>query len=154
MKVSEAFEQQLTLDLHHELNSNPTLSNLWVAAKRHYVDEDKMLIKSEIAQHVVDKLDFNFVTMHLLNHFSDHIRQHRNLLNASSELPEKPMMDPKQVCSQSNRRRVTFQILRRNAQKEVFPFPELKTNAVFQYRNNEILLNNVPIKRMIKIPRP
>jgi len=66
-----------------------------VAAKHRRVDEDKMQIESEIAHHLVDQSDFNFVKMHLLNHFSDHIRQLGNILNVSSELPEKAMMDLK-----------------------------------------------------------
>jgi hypothetical protein len=82
-----------------------------VAAKRRQVDEDISKAKSEIAQHLVDKSDFNFVKMHLLNHFSDHIRQLGNLLNVSSELPEKAMMDHKQEYRQSNRHEAAFQIL-------------------------------------------
>jgi hypothetical protein len=58
--------------------------------------------------------------MHLLNHFSDHIRQVGNLLNIRSKLPEKAMMDLKQACRQSNRHEATFQIFQTKAQKEVF----------------------------------
>jgi thiaminase len=74
-----------------------------------------MQTQSEIAQHLVHELDFNFVKMHLLNHVSDHIRQLGNLLNVSSELPEKAMMDIKQVYLQSNRHEAPFQILRTTA---------------------------------------
>jgi len=86
-KVSEALKKQLTLDKQEEQESDPTWNNHSAAAKHLRVDEDKMQIESEIAQHLVDESDFHFVKMHLLNHFSDHIRQLANLVNVSSELP-------------------------------------------------------------------
>jgi hypothetical protein len=54
-------------------------------------------IKSKIAQHLVDESDFNFVMMHLLNHYSDHVCQLGNRLNISFELQETAMMDLKHV---------------------------------------------------------
>jgi hypothetical protein len=85
------------LDKQHELESDSAWSNLAVSAKRRRVDEDKTQIQSEIAQHLVNKSDFNFMKMHLLNHFSDHIRQLGNHLNVSSELSETGILDHKQV---------------------------------------------------------
>jgi hypothetical protein len=90
-----------------------------VAAKRHHIDEDEAQIKSEIAQHLVDYSVFNFVKMHLLQHFSDHICQLGKLLNASSELPEKAMMDVKEGYRQSNCHEAAFQIVRMQARMEV-----------------------------------
>jgi len=52
-----------------------------------------MQMDSGIAQHLVDESDFNFVKIHLLDHFSDHIHQHGNLLDLSSELPEQTIKD-------------------------------------------------------------
>ena len=95
--VSEALKSQLTLDKQEEQNSNCTWNNLSVTAMRRRVDEDKMQIESEIAQYLVDESDLNFVDIHLLNHFSDHIRHLGKLLNERFELPEKEMMDLKQV---------------------------------------------------------
>jgi hypothetical protein len=88
-------KKQLALNKQEERESHPAWNNLAVAAKRDRIDEDNMLIESEVAQHLVDESDFNFVKMHLLNHFSDHIRQLGNRLNVSSELPEKVMMNLK-----------------------------------------------------------
>jgi len=88
-KPLEALKRQLTLDNQEEKESDPAWNNLSAAAKHHCVDEDTMQNESEIAQHLVDKSDFHLVKMHLLNHFSDHIRQLGNLLNVSSKLPEK-----------------------------------------------------------------
>jgi len=119
-KVSEALTQQLTLDKHQERESDATCNNVSAAANRRHDEEDKMQTESEIAQHLVDKSDFNFMKMHLLTHFSDHIRQLGNLLNVSSEHPEKAMMDLVQAYGQSNRHGPAFQILQTKAQKELF----------------------------------
>jgi len=153
-KVSEALKKQLTLDKQEERESDPAWNNLSAAAKRGHVDEDKMWIESEIAQHLVDESDFNFVKMHLLNHLSDHIRQLGNLLNVSSELPEKAMMDLKQAYQQSNHHEAAFQILRTTARNEVFQYRELNSNAAKQRHNNDMLLTKAPIKRMMKNPQP
>jgi len=88
--TSEAKKKYLTLDKQKERESDPAWNNLSMAAEHCRVDEDKTQIELEIAQHLVEESDFNFVKMHFLNHFSDHIRQLANLLNGSSELPEKP----------------------------------------------------------------
>jgi hypothetical protein len=53
--------------------------------------------------------------MHLLNHFSDHIRQLGNLLNVRSELPEKAMMDYKQAYHPCNHHEAAFETLPTNA---------------------------------------
>jgi len=103
------------LDIQEEQESDPAWNNLPAAATRRRVDEDTMQIESDIAQHLVDESDFNFVKMRHLNHFSDHIRQLGNLLNVRSELPEKAMMDLKQAYRQSNGHEANFQILRTKA---------------------------------------
>jgi thiaminase len=121
-KVSEALKKQLTLDKQEERESDPAWNNVSAAAKSRRIYEDKTQIVSEIAQRLINKSDFNFVKMHRLNHFSDHIRQLGNLLNVSSELPEKVMMDLKQAFQQSNRHEAAFQILRTKARKKVFQY--------------------------------
>jgi hypothetical protein len=68
-----------------------------MAAKLYHVVDDKMLIMSELAQYLVDKLDFNLVRMNLLNQFSNRIHQVGNHLNARSELPERVMIDSTQA---------------------------------------------------------
>jgi len=127
--VSKAFNKQLTQAKEGERKSDPARNHLPAAGKRHQVDEDKMKIELEIAQHLVDESDFNFVMIHLLNHFSDHIHQVGNLLEASSELPERVRTDLKQVYWPWNGHEATFQILRKKAQKEVFQYRELNPNT-------------------------
>jgi len=111
---------QLTFDKQEERESDPTWNNVSVAAKGRRIEEDKMQIESEIAQHLVDESDFNFVKMHLLNHFSENICQLGYLWNVSSKIPDKVMMDLKQAYWQSNYHGAAFQILRLKTRKEVF----------------------------------
>jgi len=153
-KVSEALKMQLTLDKQEERESDPAWNNDSAAAKRRRVDEDKTQIELDIAPHLVDESDFNFVKMHLLNHLSDHIRQLGNLLNVSSELPEKAMMDLKQAYRQLNHHEAAFQILRTKAQKAVFQYRVLNAHAAKQCRDDHMSLTKVPIKRLMKTQRP
>jgi len=125
-----------------------------VAAKRRHIDEDKTQIESEIAQHLVDESDFNFVKMHLLIHFSDHIRQLGNLSNVSTALPEKAMMDHKQAYRQSNRLEAAFQILQMKTRKEVFQYRGLNSNTAKQLHEDSMPLTKVPIERMMQNPQP
>jgi len=74
-KVSDALEQQLTLDEQEVWESDPLRGNLSVAVKPYTIDVYKMQMKSDIAQHILNKSDFNYVKMHLVNHFTDYIRQ-------------------------------------------------------------------------------
>jgi len=92
--------------------------------------------------------------MHLRNHFSDHIRQLGNLLNVSSELPDKAMMDHKEAYRHSDQHEAAFQILRKKAQKEVFQYWELNANTAKQCRDNDLPLTKAPIKRMMNNPPP
>jgi hypothetical protein len=73
-KLSEALNKQFTLDKQEERESNPAWNNRSTDAKRRHLDEAKTQVELEIAQHLVDESDFNFMKILLLNHFSDHIR--------------------------------------------------------------------------------
>jgi len=107
-------ETQLTLDKQENRESDSGLYNLAVAGMRRLFDEDKIPINSEIEHYLVEESKFNFVIMHLLNHFSDHIHQLGNLLNVSSKLPERVIMDLKQSYQQANAHEAAAQILQTN----------------------------------------
>jgi hypothetical protein len=126
--------------------------NLSSAGMSHHVDEKKMQIKSEIAQHVVDESDFNFVNMHFQNHLLYHIRQLGNHGNISSELPVKQGRHFKQRYQQSNSHKATYQILRTKARQMVFQYREIYTNNAQQRHENIMPLTNVPIKQMMNKP--
>jgi len=113
-----------------------------------------MRIKSRIAQQLVNKSDFNFVKIHLLNHHSDHICQLGNLTNVSSELPERVMMDLKQAYRQSNRNQAAFQIFSTKSRMEVCQYQELNVQPAKRSCKDDMPLNKVPIKWMMKYPSP
>ena len=91
-----------------------------MVAKPCRVDEDKTQNESENAQHHVDKLDFIFVKMHLLNHFSEYIHQGGRISNPSSKLQERAMMDLKYTYQQLNDQEAAFQTVQVKPQKVVF----------------------------------
>jgi len=77
--VSEASKKQLTLDNPEKWEGDPGWENHCAAPKCRHVVEENMHIKSDIAQHLVDQSDINFVKMHLLKHLSDNMRLLGNL---------------------------------------------------------------------------
>jgi len=147
-------KKQLTLDNQDQRESDPAWNNLSPAAEHCRIDENESQIESEIAQHLVVKLDFNFVKMYLFNHFSDHTHQLGNHLNSSSELQERAMMDLWQVYRQSHCHEAAFQILPKQAREGVFRYWELNENAAKQHHIDEIPLTKAPMKCMMKSQQP
>jgi hypothetical protein len=111
----EALKQQLALNKQQNQKSNPSRNIHSEVTKHCHVDENNLQIESEISQHLVDKLDFNFVKMCLLNHTFDHVHQLGNRLNICSELTENAIMDYKQMYAQSNLHEAAFQMLQTEA---------------------------------------
>ena len=111
-------------------------------------------MESWIAQHLLDQLDLICVKMYLLNHFSDHISQLFNLGNVSSELPERVMINCKQVYRQSNCHEATVQILQMKARKAVFQYRALNANPATQRRIYDMPQTKAPINRIMKNLRP
>jgi len=113
-----------------------------------------MQIESEIKQHLVDQTDFSLVKMDFLNRSSYHIRQLGNLLNASSELPDRAMMDLKQAYRRANRHEAAFRPLWATARKVVSQYWKLTVYAAKQRCYEDIPSTTVPIERMMKNPLP
>jgi len=147
--VSEVLKKQLTLDQLEEPLSDPTWNNQSATEKCCSVAEDKMQIKSEIAQHLFDESDFSCVQMYLLHHLPNHIRQFGNLLNISAELSEKVMMDLTQAYHQSNSAEATFHMLGTKSRKDVSQYGELNGNAAKQPRDEYLSVTKAPIKQMM-----
>jgi len=87
--------------------------------------------------------------MHLLNHFSDLIRQLGNPLKACCELPERAMMDFTQVYQQLNCHEVDIQVVWIQARKEVMQSRELNVYPANQRRDDEMPLTNLSPKPMM-----
>jgi len=113
-----------------------------------------MQIESEIAHYLVKESDFRSVQMHLLIHFSDHIRQNGNLSNIYSEPPEKAIIDLKHAYQQPNQHEAALQILGIKAWKKVIQYQELNTNAAKQDSDDDMTLTNVHIKWIMKNLQP
>jgi hypothetical protein len=77
--VLEASKRRLTLNTQQAWESDPAWNNLSVAANLPHILADNMLTEPETAEHLVDQSDFDFVIMHLLNHFLDHIQEVGNI---------------------------------------------------------------------------
>jgi hypothetical protein len=129
-KVSEALQTELTLDKLEAWESDPAWNKLCAAAKCHSIDEDELQIESAIAEHLVDQSDLNFVKVHPLNNFFDHIHRLGNQLHVCYELPGTVRMDHKQAYRQSNCHEAAFQILQTNNQQNVCQYHELNGNAI------------------------
>jgi len=134
------------LDKQEEYGSHQAWNIPSVAGKSRCVDEDTTRIESDITQHHADELGSNLVTMHLQNHFADHICQLGNFLNAHSELLERLMMDLVQAYHQSNCHEAACHILQTRTRKEVFQDQELNANTANQRRNYQMPLTTVFIK--------
>jgi len=107
-QVSVVLSTQHTFDTQGEHEAKPGSNNPSTAAKSRPLDEAEIQIKSEIAQHLVNELDVNFVNLHLLNFFSYNIQQLGNLLNPVSEHPERACIEHKLLYQQPNCVEATF----------------------------------------------
>jgi len=119
-KASKAFKMQYTLHKQEEWKSDPASNSLSVPATHRHVDEGQWQIMSKIPQHSLDELDLNFVQMHLLNHFSDHISQLGSMFNATSKLAPRAMTNQKQVYRRSNCDEGAFKMMQRYPKSRCF----------------------------------
>jgi len=136
MMVPEALKNHVTFNNLDKQDSDSAGNNLSTAAKRCQVDNNQKHMEWEVAQYIVDKSDLDYVIIHLMNHFPDHISQLAIILNASCELQERVMMDLKQAYQESTQNEVAIQIMQMNARKVLFQYGELHEMAV----NNIVLM--------------
>lgn len=143
--VSETMQIQVFFDTQDDLQSHPSCSNISVAVNPCCIDEDRLQSWSEVAQHLVNESDFNFVRMHLLNHCFDNTRLLGNLSTASSQLPQRAMMELKLAYRQSNFYEAAFQNLRTKAQRKLFQFGAVSANTEKSCCNEELSLTQMSI---------
>jgi hypothetical protein len=149
-KVAEALRKQLSEDLRLGRESEPGWRSLSNAAKTRRIEQDRQTIEFEVQANLSEESDFNFVKMHLLTHFSHHIRQLGHLSNVSSELPEHAMMDIKAAYRISNRNEATEQILRTNTRRDFFAFRNLNHHAQMLRLGDNTTPNKLPAVRKLK----
>jgi hypothetical protein len=149
-KVAEALRKQLSEDLRLGRESIQGWRSLLNAVKTHRIMQDRQTIEFEVQAKFSEESDFNFVKMHLLTHFSNHIRQLGHLSKVSSELPEHAMMDIKAAYRISNRNEVTKQILHTNTRRDFFAFRNLNHHAQMLCLGDNTTPNKLPAVRMLK----
>jgi hypothetical protein len=128
-KVAQVLRQELAEELQIARESAGDWSRLSHAAKARRVEEDRQIVDSEIHQHLTDEADFNFIKMHLPNHFGNSIRQLGHLSNLTAELYEHEMIDIKDAYRRSNRNEASTQILRTKARSECFKYRKMERDA-------------------------
>ena len=93
---------------------NPYQLSGMTAAKRHQIaDEQCRDLDGVMADIYEQDVDFNFVKIHLLSHFGDHVRHFGNIQMYSTKSGETShKLIIKECCRQSNRNDTSHQILR------------------------------------------
>lgn len=107
------------------LNQHP-LAGATAAKRRCIADEQRRDLDSMIADIHDEDVDFNFVKIHLLSYFGDHIRGFGNIQKYSTEAEEishKSMI--KEDYRESNNNAVSHQILGTSARLESFKIHEM-----------------------------
>jgi hypothetical protein len=106
---------------------------LWgatVAKRRRIADEQRRDLDGIVADIYDEDVDFNFVKMHLLSHFGDHIRRFGNIQMYSTESGEtshKTMI--KEGYQRSNKNDASQQILQSYARLDSFKIHEMNIQA-------------------------
>jgi len=104
-----------------EVLNQPRLSGATVAKRRRIADEQPNNLDGIVADIYEEDVDFNFVKIHLLSHFGDHVRHFGNIQmysTKSGERSHKTMI--KEGYRRSNRNDVSHQILQTYARLDCF----------------------------------
>ena len=106
------------------------LQGLTATQRRRIADEQHQQLEGVVADIYDEDVDFNFVKIHLLSHFADHIRRFGNIQMYSTESGEtshKAMI--KEGYRRSNKNDASYQILRTYAKLDGFKIHEMNVNA-------------------------
>jgi len=109
-KVLEAMIMEHISDNQEELETKLMWNTLFPAADVYGHNEAKIMIKPQIAHHLVDELALNFVKMHLLKNITHHIQQRGVFECGIFELPEKGIINLKQAYQQSTSNVASFKV--------------------------------------------
>ncbi|KAG0639401.1 hypothetical protein HOY80DRAFT_1074395 [Tuber brumale] len=115
---------------YHEVLNQHRLSGLTVTQRRRIADEQRPELEGVMANIYDEDVDFNFVMIHLLSHFADHIWRFGNIqmyLTESGETSHKIMI--KEGYRRSNKNDASYQILRTYARLDSFKILEMNVIA-------------------------
>ena len=113
-----------------EVLNQHRLSGTTAAKRRHIVDEQRRDLDGIVADIYDEDVDFNFVKIHLLSHFGDHVRRFGNIQIYSTESGEtnhKTMI--KEGYRRSNKNDASHQILWTYARLDSFKIHEMNIQA-------------------------
>ena len=112
---ASVFRHELSEELRTRGEESSDWNRLSNVAKAHQIEDDMQMIEQEVAQHLTDESDINFVKMNLPCHFGKSIHQLGHLSNLTSEYYEHEMIDIKDAYRHSNKVNATEQILHTKA---------------------------------------
>jgi hypothetical protein len=113
-----------------EVLNQHRLSGVTAAQRRRIADEQRRDLDGIVADIYDEDVDFNFVKIHLLSHFGDHVRRFGNIQMYSTESGEtshKTMI--KEGYRRSNKNDSSHQILRTYARLDSFKIHEMNAEA-------------------------
>ena len=113
-----------------EVLNQHRLSGATAAKRRRIADEQRRDLDGVVADIYEEDVDFNFVKIHLLSHFGDHVRRFGNIQMYSTESGEtshKTMI--KEGYRWSNKNDASHQILRTYARLDSFKIHEMNVEA-------------------------
>jgi hypothetical protein len=113
-----------------EVLNQHRLSGATAAKRRRIADEQRRDLDGVVADIYEEDVDFNFVKIHLLSHFGDHVRRFGNIQMYSTESGEtshKTMI--KEGYRRSNKNDASHQILRTYARLDSFKIHEMNVEA-------------------------
>ena len=113
-----------------EVLNQQRLSGATAAKRRRIADEQRRDLDGIVADIYDEDVDFNFVKIHLLSHFGDHVRRFGNIQMYSTESGEtshKTMI--KEGYRRSNRNDASHQILQTYARLDSFKIHEMNVEA-------------------------
>jgi len=148
-KDARELKAQLTVDMKTQRESELTWNKLSKAAKCRREDDDKVEVEKQIEASLKEDSHFNFIKMHLLTHFAEHIRELGNLSNFTAELSESCHRDLKEAFRHSNKVNADPQILRSISRRLAFEYRELNVDAA-KRRANDCIPPPVPRNRRLQ----
>ncbi|KAG0633524.1 hypothetical protein HOY80DRAFT_1104646 [Tuber brumale] len=115
---------------NHEVLNQHRLSGLTVTQRRRIADEQRQELEGVVADIYDEDVDFNFVKIHLLSHFADHIRRFGNIQMYSTESGETShKIKIKEGYRWSNKNDASYEILRTYARLDSFKILEMNISA-------------------------
>jgi DNA-directed RNA polymerase subunit N (RpoN/RPB10)/oligoribonuclease (3'-5' exoribonuclease) len=151
-RKAEKLRAELTKESKAEREATEGWDNLSRTAKSRQLNEDKTWIESQVKSLVEEESDFNFIKLHLLTHFSEHVKELGHLTNVSAELSERLHRELKDAFRRSNKHNAHQQILQSITRTTLFEYRDLNIEAA-KRRTTNTNRSKKPIDRRMQTPQ-